>query len=294
MNGTILITIFIAAIALMIVAISIWKIHPFLSITGVSLILAAAAGIPLEQIPATLGKGFSSIFTSIGLVIIFGTIIGLTLEKSGAAVKLADGVLKVIGPRYPQLAVMIIGWIISIPVFCDSGFVIVNPIRKSLARRTGVSSVAMTLSLAAGLYASHVFIPPTPGPIAAAGMIGLDDNLLLVIAVGALISIFALIPAYFFARHIGGKVQSTDLDEDTSQEEPSVEGHLPSTTLSVLPIIVPVILMGCGSLAGVCKLPATISSVMMFLGKPVIALIAGFLCTVPSSYPAENATNSTP
>ena len=191
-SGTKLVIIFIIAIVLMIYSISKWKVHPFLAIMGISLILAIAVGLPLETIPNTIGKGFSSIFASIGIVIILGTIIGLILEKTGAAITLADAIIRIIGTRFPQLAIMLIGWIVSIPVFCDSGFIIVNPIRKWLSRKSNFSSVSLTVALSAGLYLAHVFIPPTPGPIAAAGMLGLENHLLWVILFGMGISIIPL------------------------------------------------------------------------------------------------------
>lgn len=285
MSGIALLLCFAAAVALMIVAISKWNVHPFLSILGVSLLLAIVAGIPLDTIPSTIGKGFSSIFSSIGLVIIFGMLIGLILEKSGAAVRLADAVLRLVGPRHPQLALILIGWIVSIPVFCDSGFVIVNPIRKSLARKARVSSVSLTVALAAGLYVSHVFIPPTPGPIAAAGMLGLENNLLLVIGVGVLVSVFALVPAYFFSRYIGGRVRcQEDAEMSDSQDFDKVLepfGNLPSLFASLLPILVPVVLMACGSIASVLPMPETVVTLFAFLGKPIIALMTGFICALP-------------
>lgn len=285
MTGIALLISFALAIALMIVAISKWKIHPFLAIIGVSLLLAIVAGIPLESIPQTIGKGFSSIFASIGLVIIFGTLIGAILEKTGAAVRLADAVLKVVGPKHPQLAIMIIGWIVSIPVFCDSGFVIVNPIRKSLAQKTRTSAVSLAVALSAGLYASHVFIPPTPGPIAAAGMLGLENDLFLVIAVGTAVSVFGLAAAYFFAKFIGTRVRSSE-DEQIAQCESYDDvirsfGKLPSTFASIMPILLPVILMGAGSVASVAMGDGFAKTLLLFLGKPVIALIAGFLCALP-------------
>ena len=197
MQGIALIITFVIAIALMIFAISKLKIHPFLSIMGVSLLLALAAGIPLVKIPGTIGAGFSGTFTSIGIVIILGALIGTILEKTGAALKLSDMVIKVVGKKHPELAMLIMGWIVSIPVFCDSGFVILNPIRKALVQRTRISSVAMTVALSAGLYISHVFIPPTPGPIAAASTLGIGNNLLLVIGMGALASIFPSLQVIF-------------------------------------------------------------------------------------------------
>ena len=136
------------------------------------------------------GAGFSGTFSSIGIVIILGALIGSILEQTGAALKLADMTVKLVGQKNPELALELMGWVVSIPVFCDSGFVILDPIRKALVKRTGKSSVACTVALSCGLYISHVFIPPTPGPIAAANTLGIGDNLLLVIGLGLLCSIF--------------------------------------------------------------------------------------------------------
>ena len=178
MTGIPLLIVFCLAIILMIVAISKFHIHPFLSLMGTSLVLAVVVGLPLEKIPGIIGSGFSGVFSSIGIVIILGALIGLILEKTGAAIRLADVVIRFVGEKHPQLALMLMGWIVSIPVFCDSGFVILNPIRKALCRKLkGASPAGMAVALSAGLYAAHVFIPPTPGPIAAAGSLGLADHL---------------------------------------------------------------------------------------------------------------------
>ena len=274
--------VFVAVIALMIFSISKLKIHPFLSILGCALILALVMGIPLRSIADVIGKGFSTIFASIGLVIILGTLIGLILERSGAALTLAESVLRLLGKRHPQLAIMLIGWIVSIPVFCDSGFVIVNPIRKWMSRKSGVSSVTMTVALAAGLYVAHVFIPPTPGPVAAAGLVGLGDNLMLVILVGAALSIFPLAAAYIFANRMGKKVHSSDEEEDVDiQEVVGDSKKRPSTLLSILPIILPIVFMGAGSLVSVLKLEGVVADIFFFLGKPVIALAVGVICSLP-------------
>lgn len=274
--GTILL--FGAAIALMIVAIARFKIHPFLSILGTALLLAILLGIPLVKIPDVLGKGFSSIFTGIGLVIIFGTLIGSILERTGGAVALARAVERVVGKRHPQLAMMLIGWIVSIPVFCDSGFVLVSPVGKSLAKRSGASPAALMLALAAGLFASHVFIPPTPGPIAAAGMMGLENNLLLIIGLGAVISLLSLVPAYFFAGWVGKRITTTEpLSEITDTEKET----RCSAAMSFLPIVVPIVLMALGSVASLVSLPPTLSDAFTFLGKPTIALMIALLCCIP-------------
>ena len=281
LTGTTLIIVFALAIVLLIVSISKWGIHPFLAIMGIALILAVGIGIPLDTIPTTIGKGFSSIFTSIGIVIILGTLIGLILEKTGAAIRLADAIIRVIGEKHPQLAIMLIGWIISVPVFCDSGFIIINPIRKWLSRKTSFSSVTLTVALSAGLYVSHVFIPPTPGPIATAGLIGLESNLLLVIVAGLLISILPLTAAYFFATAVGKKVKSAeDLDVESISQAYN-QHNLPSTWASITPILLPIVLMAGGSIASIAKLQGFTGELLTFLGKPIIALAAGLISALP-------------
>lgn len=281
MQGIALIITFVIAIVLMILAISKLKIHPFLSIMGISLLLAFAAGIPLAKIPSVIGAGFSGTFSGIGIVIILGALIGTILEKTGAALKLSDMVVKMVGKKNPELAVLIMGWIVSIPVFCDSGFVILNPIRKALVQRTKTSSVAMTVALSAGLYVSHVFIPPTPGPIAAANTLGIGNNLLLVIGMGALVSIFPLIAGYFFSKYIGTKVSSIEEAAGetvkTYEELVASYGKLPNGFSAVAPIVVPIVLMALSSIASMAKMTGTGADVLKFLGTPIIALAVGVL-----------------
>ena len=256
MTGVALIIAFVLAIIVMIVAISKFKVHPFLAIMTVSLILAMMAGIPfvdtvkpdgtkVSGIPTVIGAGFSGTFSSIGIVIILGALIGSVLEKTGAALKLADMVIKVVGKKRPELAIELMGWVVSIPVFCDSGFVILNPIRKALVKRTAVSSVAMTVALSAGLYISHVFIPPTPGPIAAANTLGVGDNLLLVMGLGVVCSIFPLIAGLVYGFN------------------------------ALAPILVPIILMALGSISSMAGWTGVLDIACQFLGKPIIALAVG-------------------
>ncbi len=298
MSGVPLIIVFVLAIVVMILAISKLKIHPFLSIMAISLLFGLVAGIPLvsttvdgrvrDGIATVIGAGFSGTFTSIGIVIILGALIGTVLEATGAAFKLADMVIKLVGPKHPVLAMQLMGWVVSIPVFCDSGFVILDPIRKALVKRTKVSSVSMTVALSTGLYASHVFIPPTPGPIAAAGnLFGANVNqyLLLVMGLGLLVSIPALIGSFFFSGYIGKKIKSSEdieLDSATKTYEEIVAsyGKIPNGFLSLAPIIVPIILMALGSIAAMAKWTGFAFSIFSFLGTPIIALGVGVLFAV--------------
>ena len=300
MTGIPLIVVFVLAIVAMIFMISKLKIHPFLSIMAVALVFGLIGGIPLVDvkngdtttpgIATVIGQGFSGTFTSIGIVIILGALIGMILEVTGGAFRLADAIVSLIGKKRPVLAIQLMGWIVSIPVFCDSGFVILNPIRRALAQRTGSSSVAMTVALSAGLYISHVFIPPTPGPIAAANTLGLGDHLLLVIGLGALVSIPALIASYFYARYIGGRIQSSedaalnaaiDAEVERSYEELRASyGKLPSTALAFAPIVVPILAMALGSIAAMAKWTGLGADLARFVGTPIIALGIGTLIAI--------------
>ena len=302
MTGIALVLVFVVAVVVMILAISKFKVHPFLSIMGVSLILALVAIPDVTTIADVIGAGFSGTFTSIGIVIILGALVGLLLEKTGAALKMADCVVKLVGKNHPEAAMIIMGWIVSIPVFCDSGFVVLNPIRKALVQRTKKSSVACTVALSMGLYISHCFIPPTPGPIAAAntlfvdGLGSTDVNLLLVMGIGALCSILPLIAGYIFAIAIGKKVKARDEADNgeaigkTYEELVASYGKLPNGFMAFAPIVVPIILMGLACALSLIvnrkyetKKEHTLTmagsgvAFITFLGKPIIALAVGVI-----------------
>ncbi len=291
MTGLPLILVFILAIILMIIMISKFKIHPFISIMLISLVLGIIAGIPIVDktledgsrvsgLAGVIGAGFSGTFSSIGIVIILGALIGSILEVTGAALKLADMVIRLVGKNNPVLAMELMGWVVSIPVFCDSGFVILNPIRKALVQRTRESSVSMTVGLASGLYIAHVFIPPTPGPIAAASTLGIGNNLLLVMGLGVVCSVFPLIAGYIYAKFIGKRVKADDeadaADKVKSYEELVAEyGKLPSGFSSLAPIIVPIILMALSSIFSMAGITGVFADLVAFLGTPIIALAVG-------------------
>lgn len=310
MSGIALIIIFAAAIVIMVVAISKWHLHPFIAILLTALIFGIVSGIPLPQMTTLIGSGFSKIFAGISLVIIFGTLMGTILEQSGAALKIADCIIKLLGKRHPVLSMAIMGWVVSIPVFCDSGFVVLNPIREALVKKTQSSPVAMTVALSGGLYLSHVFIPPTPGPLAAAETLGLSGNLLLVMGMGLLCSIFPMFLLILFSNYIGRRIScsteastntassssttsacttdastntssasSTDADRIAAEYNAIIEksGKLPSAALSFAPIIVPIILMSLASILQGAEMQQQLKDVVLFLSNPTIALAIGLL-----------------
>ena len=180
------------------------------------------------------------------------------------------------------------GWVVSIPVFCDSGFVILNPIRKAMVQKTRTSSVAMTVALSAGLYISHVFIPPTPGPIAAANTLGIGNHLLMVMGFGALCSILPLIVGFIFAKKVGKKITANDEAgmsdngevQKTYDELVKEYGKLPNGFDALAPIIVPIILMGLGSISSMVGWSGAWGNICVFLGTPIIALAVGTIFAI--------------
>ncbi|EOW9470574.1 GntP family permease [Vibrio cholerae] len=282
-----LILILLAVIAFIVLATTKFKVHPFLALLLAAFLGAFAYGLPADTIAKTITTGFGGILGYIGLVIVLGTIIGVILEKSGAAITMADTVIKLLGERFPTLTMSIIGYIVSIPVFCDSGFVILNSLKESLAKRLATSSVSMSVALATGLYATHTFVPPTPGPIAAAGNLGLESQLGLVIAIGLFIAAVAAIAGMLWAN----RFQAVEADIIDSQESPKQDwqalkasyGQLPSASQAFAPIFVPILLICFGSIAKFPSFPfgqGMLFEVLGFLGQPLMALLIGLLLAV--------------
>ncbi|ELY5208891.1 GntP family permease [Vibrio cholerae] len=282
-----LILILLAVIAFIVLATTKFKVHPFLALLLAAFLGAFAYGLPADTIAKTITTGFGGILGYIGLVIVLGTIIGVILEKSGAAITMADTVIKLLGECFPTLTMSIIGYIVSIPVFCDSGFVILNSLKESLAKRLATSSVAMSVALATGLYATHTFVPPTPGPIAAAGNLGLESQLGLVIAIGLFVAAVAAIAGMLWAN----RFQAVEADIIDSQESPKQDwqalkasyGQLPSASQAFAPIFVPILLICLGSIAKFPSFPfgqGMLFEVLGFLGQPLTALLIGLLLAV--------------
>lgn len=278
-----------AVIAFIIFSTARLKWHPFLVLILASFLTAFFYGLPLAKVADTIGTGFGSILGSIGLVIVLGTIIGLVMERTGAAVVMAETVIRVLGERFPTLTMSIIGAIVSVPVFCDSGYVILNSLKESVAARLKVSSVAMSVALATGLYATHTFVPPTPGPIAAAGNLGLSDQLGLVIGMGALVSGVAMLAGWLWAsRFVHEAPQGEVLAEGAQGQAPDEAdvharyGRMPSPGMAFLPILLPILLICLGSVAAFPSHPLGSGNVFVllsFLGKPLCALLIGLLAS---------------
>ncbi len=268
----VLITLAIAVI-LMVVAATKYNFHPFLSLLLAAIVIGFVGGLSEAEVINTLMGGFGKTLGSIGIIIALGTIIGAYLEKSGGAMSLANKVLKITGEQKAALAMNITGFIVSIPVFCDSGFIILSSLNKAISKKTGIPMVVLGVSLAAGLYTTHVFVPPTPGPLAAAA--ALDANLGLVIIMGLLFAIPVSLAGYFWAHYIGQRVRKVYLKEEADRIE---EKKLPSTKMAFAPIIVPILLIALKSVANYPTRPfgeGIPAGMIDFFGSPVVALFIG-------------------
>lgn len=272
------------------------KLHPFIALILSSFFVGIASGMPLLDVVTNINTGFGSLMTSIGIVIVAGTMIGVILERSGAAYRMAEVVLRIVGPKHPQLAMSLIGYIVSIPVFCDSAFIILSSLQKSLAKRAKVSIASMGVALATGLYATHVLVPPTPGPIAAAGNIGATDYLGTVILVGLLVAIPAALVGYLWSIKVAVNVKVPLDDEEAMDYEDVIQsfGEMPSTFKAFFPIVLPIVLIGIGSIAALVGDPeSTLNMILRFLGSPVVALLIGVFAAFPllPTYNEETLTN---
>ncbi|MFQ5638155.1 MAG: GntP family permease [bacterium] len=280
LEGPILLLILAGAIVFIILSTSILKLHPFFSLILATFGVGLLIRMPLQTIITTVNNGFGGMMGYIGLVIVFGTIIGTILENSGATIKIADVVLNSIGKKRPTLSMSLIGAIISIPVFCDSGFVILSSLNKAVAKRARVSLASMTVALSSGLYATHTLVPPTPGPIAAAGNIGASDYLGTVIWIGLITAIPAILVGYWWALRIKSMTIS-DEDNHAGLDASLPEGDpLPSAFKSFAPILLPVILIAGASIAKFLEWTGDIAGVVLFVGNPLVALLVGVLLSL--------------
>jgi gluconate:H+ symporter, GntP family len=273
-EGPLLLLIIGLAVIFIVLSTSVFKIHPFLSLLLASFGVGVAVQMPLPQIGTTIATGFGTLMGSIGLVVVLGSIIGVALERSGSAIRIADAVLKMVGPNKPALALSVIGLIVGIPVFCDSGFILLSGINRALAQRSKIATGSLTIALASGLYTSHTLIPPTPGPIAAAGNLGASAYLGTVIIVGLVISIPVTLAAYFYAVVRAKRLGTVPEEIITPASDPDYTGA-PGLGRSVAPILVPILLISLASVTNILALSAAAGVVLGFLGSPLIALLIG-------------------
>jgi GntP family gluconate:H+ symporter len=257
-----------------------FKLHPFLALFLAAIGFGLFSGMPLNEIVQSVNSGFGGTIGNIGIVIVLGTIMGTFLEYSGGAFSMADRVLRWIGEKRVPLAMTIIGWIVSIPVFADSGFVILTPLNRALSKKAGISLATSSIALGLGLMTTHTMVPPTPGPIAAAGIIGADLGL--VLAFGIPISMIGAIVGYLFATKFASRLYIDPNSEWSDAEIAQKTAEAPSALKAFTPILIPILLIILKSVVDYPTKPlgeGSIANLLSFIGSPVIALLIGVLAS---------------
>lgn len=272
----------IIALIVLVVSIIKFNVNPVFALIYTAIGSAIAFGFPLEHVLTTVMNGFGGTIGSIGIVIILGCTMGVILEDTGAALVLANTILKFVGKKNSPLAMAISGYLVSIPVFSDSAIVILSPVAKALSARGGVPMFALLGSLNAGILATHTMVPPTPGPLAAAGTLGADLGL--VIGLGLIASFAYTIVAMLYHTnkkmlakypkvHVMENVDTVLNDDFTIKSDKK----LPNAGLTFAVILVPVLLIMMNSFAKMAGLDAELLKFTGFIGHPIISLTIGIL-----------------
>ena len=263
----------IAGIALIVLLTTRYKVPAFFALFFACLLVGLGIGLPLSGVIDVIKDGFGGILKSLGLIIVLGTALGLLLEYTGSTTVMASFLLNKLGDKHAPLAMSITGFIVGLPIFCDSGFIMLSGLNKSIAKRTGIPIAIMSVSMATGLYAVHCLVPPHPGSTFAAAKIGVDFGKLILI--GGLVGIPAMIVGNLWARYSGKNAGDKIVDGEMVVNNP---GDLPSLTRAFLPVIVPIALIGVKSFltTGKTIYPGWLP-LLFSLGDPVIALLIGVL-----------------
>jgi GntP family gluconate:H+ symporter len=273
-----LLILLVLAIVFIIVATAKFQLHPFLALLVTAFGFGILSGMPLLDVVKSVNEGFGGTIGYIGIVILAGSIIGTFLEKSGGAMKLAERTLRLTGEKNVPAAMGIVGYVVSMPVFCDSGFVLLSPLNKALARKAGITLAGSAIALSLGLYATHTMVPPTPGPVAAAGILGADLGL--VILWGVVVSLIALIAGWLFAVLVASR---TYISPDAGTQDVDIAAapagaRAPSVGKALAPILVPIVLIVIRSFLELPSKPfgeGAVVTFISFIGQPVVALLIG-------------------
>ena len=253
-----------------------FKIKPFLTLLIASFLSGIFLKIDILETLYLISKGFFSIVLIIGPIIVIGTVLGKFLNETGTSKKMVNTFISYFGIDNIPLSLNLIGLIISIPVFCDAAFILMSSIVKDLSRITKKNIILLSVCLATGLYSAHVFIPPTPGPIAASAIINADIGLLFLI--GIVVGIIVSISGYVWMKFLfkkefkinPGEIKSHDFTSDRS-------------IVSFLPVIVPILLISTSTIIKYPKLDINqlpFLKIFEIIGKPEIALLIGFIMTL--------------
>lgn len=282
LTGIPLLLLIAASIIFIVVMGSKFKVNPFIVLLMAALLTGIFSGMPINDIANAANDGFGNMMKKIGLVVILGTLIGTVLEKSGSILRIAQFILQLFGEGRAVAAITVIGVVVGIPIFCDSGYIILSGLTQPLAKKSGKNHAAIVCGLASGLYITHTLLPPHPGSIAGAANLGLKEHLGTVIGIGLLMAIPLAVVAWWFSSRFADKVTVEIIEDDFQIEKQSNR----SLWRSFLPIVIPLLLITIASFSFFIDLPPIARKLIDFLGHPVIALLIGFglsLFTVSSA-----------
>ncbi len=253
-----------------------FKIKPFLTLLIASFLSGIFLKIDILETLYLISKGFYSIVLIIGPIIVIGTVLGKFLNETGISKKMVNTFISYFGIDNISLSLNLIGLIISIPVFCDAAFILMSSIVRDLSRITKKNIILLSVCLATGLYSAHVFIPPTPGPIAASAIINADIGLLFLI--GIVVGIIVSISGYVWMKFLFKKefkIKSVEIKSHDFTSDRSI--------VSFLPVVVPILLISTSTIIKYPKLDINqlpFLKIFEIIGKPEIALLIGFIITL--------------
>ncbi len=278
MNALLVSLLVIVSIILIIILTTSLKLNAFIALFIVSIFLAFAT-LPADTIISTIKEGFGGTMGSIGFLIIFGAIIGIALDKTGGTISIANFILLKTGEKRSAGALGITGFITGLPIFCDSGFIILSGLAKSFSERSRLAMPFMATVLACSLYSVHCLIPPHPGALAAAGIFNVNIGYLIII--GIFFAVPGALAAYFWSKWMTKRIVAFPA-KVKGPEYRTERSDLPPVLLSFLPIIVPLLLIAIKSLISLAdKSGASLISKIFYLpGEPVIALFIGVILSL--------------
>jgi GntP family gluconate:H+ symporter len=253
-----------------------FKVHPFFALIIACFITGLGVQLPFAEILSLIKNGFGDVMSKLAIIIVLGTTIGVLLEKNGSTNVMAASILKLVSQKRSSLALSVTGFIVGLPIFCDSGYIVLSGINRSLIKRTGVAVATMSISLASGLYAVHCLLPPHPGATAAAATLEVDFGKL--ILSGILIAIPAMLIGHWWAVYAGKKTETKVETADEANEEVFAG---PKPILAFLPVVIPILLMALRSILVFDKNKiGFLADAFSIVGDPAIALAIGVLLAI--------------
>jgi len=263
----------LAGIALLLTLILYFRIHAFIALLMASILVGVLAGLDAEAVIGTISKGMGGTLGFVATVVGLGAIFGGILEHSGGAKAVTNRLLTTFGESKASFAMLLSGFIIAIPVFFDVAFIILVPVIYSLQRKTGKSLLLYAIPLLAGLAITHAFIPPTPGPVAVADIIGADLGR--VILIGFLVGIpTALVSGLWYGKFIANKIH---IDAPAPEDTPTPDAKLPSAGMIFAIIAVPILLIILNTMtkSGLLNIAegSELRNIILLIGHPFTALI---------------------